>query len=290
MTLEIRRMIPADVEAAADAVVRGGWGDRRAWFTFAAAHPGCDPVVAMDGDEIVGTGVGTPNGPIGWVGTIFVAPGRRGAGLGRALTDHVCAALETAGCRSLVLVATVEGRRLYERMGFDVVDWYATVERDGTGSDGAGGDAAGGHTPDARPILTPFSAADVADAAALDRSATGEDRAHLLAAFAGVPGGLALRDARDGTLRGSLVRAPWGGGATIAPDPEDARIILAARLRTATPGQRVRAGVLASNVSGLAMLHRDGWTDAWTAPRMARGGSVDATLAGIWGQFNHAVG
>ena len=55
-------------------------------------------------------------------------------------------------------------------------------------------------------------------------------------------------------------------------------------------GHRVRAGVLASNEAGLAMLHRDGWTDAWTAPRLARGAPIEAPLSGIWGQFNHALG
>ena len=284
-------MTPADVDPAADAVARGGWGDRRAWFTFATAHPGCGPIVAVDRDGIVGTGVGTANGSVGWVGTIFVTPERRGAGLGRALTDHVCAALEAAGCRSLVLVATDEGRLLYERMGFEVVDRYATVEREGTGSMGDASAADGGaDAPDASRILAPFTATDVPEAAALDRVATGEDRAHLLASFAALPGGLTVRAAADGSLRAFLLRAPWGGGATIAPDLEDARTILAARLRAAAPGHRVRAGVLASNEAGLAMLHGDGWTDAWTAPRMARGAPVDATLASIWGQFNHAVG
>jgi len=291
-------MRPADVDAATAAVLRGDWGDRRSWFAFVAGHARCRPIVAEDDGVIVGTGVGTVNGAVGWVGTVFVVPERRGGGLGRALTERVCADLEAAGCRTLVLVATEAGRRLYERMGFDVVDTYATVEHEATGATGATNATADPGRPrsDASLALAPFTAADVADAAALDRAATGEDRAHLLAAFAGVPGGLALRaigtgtGPGTGTLRGFLVRAPWGGGATIAADPEDARLILDGRLRTAAPGHRVRAGVLASNEAGLAMLHREGWTDAWTAPRMARGDPLGATLSAIWGQLNHALG
>ncbi len=296
--IEIRPMGPADVDAAADALLRGDWGDRRSWFAFAAAHAQCGPVVAVeDGGPIVGTGVGTVNGPVGWVGTIFVAPERRRRGLGRALTDRVCDALTASGCRTLALVATTDGRPLYERMGFEVVDWYATVERDGTGPEwpaGPWGPESDGptdavdHDPATRTIA-PFRAADIADAAALDRAATGEDREHLLAAFAGVPGGLALRSA-DGRLRAFLLRTPWGGGATIAPDPADARLILRARLRAAPAGHRVRAGVLASNEAGLALLRADGWTDAWTAPRLARGAAIDAPLSAIWGQFSHGLG
>ncbi len=307
-------MDPRDVDAAADMVLRGDWGDRRSWFTFAAAHAQCAPVVAVeDGGAIVGTGVGTVNGPVGWVGTIFVAPERRRRGLGRALTEHICSELETVGCRTLVLVATDEGRPLYERMGFLVVDRYVTVEHVGMGwaayprpagdpgpmeepgpTGGPGRTEAGDRDP-AR-TLVPFTALDVAEAAALDRAATGEDRAHLIEAFADVPGGLALRDAphardaREGPLRAFLLRTPWGGGATIAPDPGDARLILTARLRAAAPGHRVRAGVLASNEAGLALLRANGWTDTWTVPRLVRGAAIDATLSAVWGQFSHGLG
>jgi hypothetical protein len=53
----------------------------------------------------------------------------------------------------------------------------------------------------------------------------GEDRHHLLAAFAAPDSTLCL-DRPDGSLGGFVVRAPWGGGATIAPDPDDAMAIL----------------------------------------------------------------
>jgi GNAT superfamily N-acetyltransferase len=280
-------MTPRDVDAATAALLRGDWGDRRSWFEFVASHVQCDALVADDGGEIVGTGVGTRNGSVGWIGTVYVAPERRGAGLGRALTERVCEHLDAAGCRTLVLVATEAGLPLYERMGFGIVGRYATVEHDGVGPEGAGRPEVRGAGPSR--TIVPFRPADVDDAAELDRAATGEDRGHLLAAFAGIPGGLAVRDA-DGRMRGFLVRAPWGAGATIAPDPEDARRILDARLRVAPVGHRVRAGVLASNEAGLAMLHRDGWTDAWTAPRMARGEPIVTPLSAIWGQFNHALG
>ena len=281
-------MRPADVDAATEALLRGDWGERRAWFAFVAGHAGCHPVVAEDDGAIVGTGVGTTNGAVGWVGTIYVVPERRREGLGHALTQRVCDGLEAAGCRTLVLVATDEGRRLYERMGFEVFDRYATLERHATGTGAPEGSAAA--RVDGARAMTAFTRADVPEAAALDRAATGEDRAHLLAAFSEEPGGLALRGGADGRLRGFLCRAPWGGGATIAADPEDARVILAERLRAAERGHRVRAGVLASNEAGLAMLHRDGWTDAWTAPRLARGAPIEAPLSGIRGQFNHALG
>ena len=283
MTVRIRAMTAADVDGATEALLRGDWGDRRSFFAFAVAHPACDAIVAVDGDRIVGTGVGTRNGPVGWVGTIFVDAERRGAGLGTALTERTCDALEAAGCRTLALVATEQGRPLYERMGFTVVDWYVTVERE------APDPAAGAGAAAADRDLAVFGPADVREAASLDRAATGEDREHLLAAFASIPGGLALRDTA-GALRGFVVRAPWGGGATIAPGIAHARLLLSARLAAAQPGHRIRAGTLLSNAAGLAVLAADGWTEAWRAPRLHRGEPIAWDPAAIWGQFNHAIG
>jgi len=117
----VRPMLRDDVVAAADAVRRGDWGDREAFFRFAAAHSNCRPILAERDGEIVGTGVATVSGRVGWVGTIWVAPALRGRGLGRAITEAVIDELEGSGCRTLVLVATDAGRRVYERLGFEIL-------------------------------------------------------------------------------------------------------------------------------------------------------------------------
>ncbi len=114
----LRPLLPEDVDRATEMVLGHGWGVRREWLAFAATHDRCVPLVAESGGgEIVATGVGTANGTAGWVGSIFVAPGHRGGGLGRVITQAIIDRLESAGCRTLVLVATTEGRRLYEGMG-----------------------------------------------------------------------------------------------------------------------------------------------------------------------------
>jgi hypothetical protein len=87
-----------------------------------------------------------------------------------------------------------------------------------------------------------------------------------------------------------MLRAPWGGGATIAPDIDDAVALLDAR-RDAYPADRqIRAGTLLDNERGLARLASDGWTEAWRAPRLVRGEPLTWQPTAIWGQFNHALG
>ena len=207
----IRPMTPADVEPASAAMLLGDFGNRNLQLAFSASHPGCRAFVADADGAIVGTGIATINGLAAWIGTVWVEPSFRRRGLGLALTQAAIDAADVAGCRTLVLVATSAGRPLYERMGFAVQTEYRIVEAPGLGPEGG--------TPD--PRIRPFHPDDLPAMAALDQAATGEDRAHLLAAFATPASARCLVDPFGG-VRGFVVRAPWGGGATIVPDPDDA--------------------------------------------------------------------
>lgn len=272
----IRSMTQADVPALADAILRQHWGDRRVNLEFLAVHPQARPFVADVEGEVVGTGVLCVNGAVGWIGTVWVEPAWRRRGIARALTQATLDAADEAGCRTLVLVATSEGRPLYEQLGFEVQTSYRILE------------AAGAAGP-ADPRIRPFAVGDLDAIVALDRAATGEDRAHLLRAFAS-PETARVLDGADGAIAGFMVRAPWGGGATIAPRLDDAVTILDARRAAAGGRKPVRAGLLEENLAGLERLAADGWTESWSAPRLVRGDSMDWDPTAIWGQFNFAIG
>ena len=274
----IRPMLPADVAAAADAVRRGDWGDREAFFRFATGHPSCHPILAERDGEIVGTGVATVSGRVGWVGTIWVAPALRSRGLGRTLTEEVIEELEGSGCRTLVLVATGAGRPVYERLGFEILTHDHALVASGLG--------AGRHRAVADPSVRRFAPTDDLDAAAaLDRWATGEDRRHILATCDGWVVGRA-----PGEVTAFTLRSPFGGVATVARDASHALRLFDLRRREAGPEGRVRAGGLDENAGGLERLVAEGWTEIWSGPRMSRGEPLDWTPTGIWSQFNHALG
>jgi len=274
----IRPMTRADVGAATDAILRASWGDRRTWFEFATTQPECRPIVAEIEGRLVGTGVGTANGRAGWVGTIWVHPDHRGAGLGRALTQAVIDGLEAAGCRTLLLVATDQGLPLYERMGFELQTRYRILEA--AGLDGTAADS--------DPGVRAFEAADLAAVVDLDRWASGEDREHAIRRFASAATAKVLEV--EGTVRGFVIRAPWGGGATVATEPADAMRILEARRLASGPAGRVRVGLVEENAAGLAALEAAGLVPIWSAPRLIRGEPLDWHPEWIWGQFNHAMG
>jgi GNAT superfamily N-acetyltransferase len=277
MAPTLRPMTRADVDAATELILGNDWGVRREWLEFATSQPACIPIVAEADGEIVGTGVGTANGPVGWVGTIFIAPDRRGHGLGREITQAIINRLESAGCRSLVLVATREGRQLYERMGFDVQTQYRILQ------------AIGLPPADQADDVRAFEAADLLALERLDREGTGEDRAHAIRRLADGETAKVVAGA-EGDIDGFVIRAPWGGGATIARSAEAALRIVTARRRAAGPEGRVRVGLLDENVEGLARLTEVGFRLTWSAPRMVRGEALTWHPDWIWGQFNHAMG
>jgi ribosomal protein S18 acetylase RimI-like enzyme len=281
----IRPMTPADVDRTADAMLREGWGDRRIKMRFVAEHPHCVPLIAEVDGAVIGTAVATINGPVAWIGTIWVDPAWRRRGLGRALTVATMDAGEAAGCTAYVLVATKAGQPLYEGLGFELQTWYHIKEAPGIAPDPPVVSA----TATPRQVVRRYRATDLPAMAALDRAATGEDRRHLINAFAS-PGTALCVERADGSLGGFVVRAPWGGGATIAPDPDDAMAVLRARRLVAGPDKRVRAGLLAENEAGLERLAADGWVDVWQGPRMVLGSIPDWAPDAIWGQFDHAVG
>ena len=170
--LTIRPLCESDFESAIAAISEVGWGGLRAHFSLYLSDTYCFPFVAEVEGEIVGTAVGIRKGSVGWIGHVIVCQRWRGRGIGRALTETALTRLNSIGCRSLLLIATDLGRPVYERLGFRAESAYVQMR---------------GPTLDRPPVdgrLRRLEAADLPAVCALDRAASGEDRARHLAAFA----------------------------------------------------------------------------------------------------------
>jgi len=265
-------------------ILRHDWGVRRDFLAFATSQPACAPMVVESEGAIVGTGIGTANGPVGWIGTIFLAPEWRGHGFGRAITQAIIDRLESAGVRTFVLVATADGRRLYEKMGFEVQTRYRILEAPGVLALAARPSPAG--TPR---MVRPFRPTDLAAMLRLDGAGTGEDRGHIIRRFASHETAMVVPGPHGG-LDGFVIRAPWGGGATVARSFGAAMALIDERRLRAGAAGRVRVGLLQDNEDGMARLAAAGFAPQWAAPRMVRGAPMTWRPEWIWGQFNHAIG
>jgi GNAT superfamily N-acetyltransferase len=276
-TALIRPMRPADVVPAGDIMRRGEWGERTTFLAWAVGNPSCHPLVADLGGRILGTGIATAYGPVGWVGMIFVDQDSRGQGLGRALTRAVIDDLEARGCRTLLLIATDRGRPLYEREGFAVQTEHRRFAAPGSDETGP------------VEVVLQFRPQMLKAMIALDREANGEDRAPVLRALAS-PEATRIAVGRDGSVRGFLLRGPWGGAALVAPDPDDAVRLLDWRRRRAGPAGRVVAGLPGLNAAGRDRLVVDGWVEEPGGTRMIRGAPLNWRPEFVWGQLNGALG
>ncbi|HEY3165374.1 MAG TPA: GNAT family N-acetyltransferase [Candidatus Limnocylindrales bacterium] len=275
----IRPMTPDDAAQAADLLRRHDFGERLDFFAWALGRPSIRVLVLEDATGIVGTGVASAHGTVGWVGVIFVMPGRRGSGLGRRMTRAVLDELEARDCRTQVLIASPMGRPIYEREGFTVLDRQVRFAIDGLPPDDGPLD----------PSVRGFQLEDRAAIETLDRHATGEDRRAVLGDLV-TPESTLVALGPDGSVAGYLARAPWRGGALIAPDPADALRLLEHRRRSTGPGHKAGAGVLASNEAGRAALRAAGWEEDLGGMRMIRGEPLVWHPNAIFGQFNGALG
>lgn len=98
---------------------------RELWMSAPPART----VVAVDGDEVLGTAKMGPNhmGPARHIAnaSFMVAPGHGGRGVGRALGEHVLERARADGYRAMQFNAVVETNTravaLWQSLGFDIV-------------------------------------------------------------------------------------------------------------------------------------------------------------------------
>lgn len=276
--LDIRDMAPADIDAAVTLYKSGGWEERRSFLETVMANPSCRVLVGERDGVVVATGMGTINGPVGWVGSIFVDSTLRRHGYGRAMTDAVCERLDAAGCTTQALIASEYGKPLYEKMGFRIDGWYQILESLPL-------DAA--PIPLAGTSLRPMLPTDIDRVGELDRRATGEDRRGLLGSLVG---GAWLLES-DKELLGFLIQILPDSAAVVAPDPEDGACLLDllrhlgnGRVRT------VRAAKPKGNEDGQLLLESRDWGPTFAAPRMLRGKSIDWEPTLIWSVLGFSFG
>ncbi len=277
----LRPMTPADVDAAVSLARAQGWRDRRRLYDFVLRVSTCQPLVGLLGERVIATGLATANGPVGWLGSLVVDAAFRGRGIGRAMTEELCARLRASGCVTLSLEATDEGRPMYERMGFRQITSYHQLEAERLADPPA--------LPDGATVRR-LEPADLPAVCELDRQATAEDRHVALAVLAQIADGWVLE--RSGAPCGFLLPAERAYGAVVAPRFDDGLYLLDLHrhIIPADAGAHVRAGIADEHSEGWRELQARGWRETWRAPRLILGPAPDWRPDWIWGQINSAMG
>jgi GNAT superfamily N-acetyltransferase len=265
----IAPLADSDLDAGIEVLRRAGFGAAVGHLlVYPLESPHGEVLSAVDpAGTLVGVACCASFGVSGWIGALAVAPDARRRGLGTALTQASIDWLRDRGAATVSLYATPEGRPVYERMGF-------VAEGPSTAWSGTGGAR---RDVDVRRLTE----ADRAAIAALDRAATGEDRAAVLDALVPLNG---LGAVRDGRLAGYCVASPWGSGAAIlADDPASGVALMAASASDPGPGTIIVPD--ANAPAGKALRHW-GFQRYNSAERMRLGPALDWHAERQFGQFN----
>lgn len=232
---------PEHIEEAAALSRETRWPHRREdWVLLLGISQG---VVALAAGRVVGTALCTPfDANLAAINMIIVGEGQRGRGLGRRLMQAV---MNIAGDRTMRLVATEDGRRLYQKLGF-VADGQI-VQHQGIAN----------ATPEPEGVMW-ASRANHAEIAALDRQAFGADRGALFAHILPLARTAMIRG--QGRLLGFAVCRPFGHGYVIGPMAalrlDDAKQLAAAQIAS-HPNTFLRVDVHAESGFGAWLAEQE---------------------------------
>lgn len=222
----IRRLQPEDLSAALRLTRAEQWSHRlEDWqFHYRLAHGWA---VCDDDGVLLGTASWWSYGEQhGSVGLVVVDRAQQGKGIGRQLMETI---IDDAGSRSLQLIATRAGLKLYQRCGFREVG--SIEQRQGTLSSSTLPAPAG------RISFRAAIADDFEALAILDAAAFGAPRIDLIRQLLAEATGLVAT--LDGHLAGFAMKRQSGRGTLIGPvvaDTESLAIALVAQTLTSTTG------------------------------------------------------
>ncbi|MBW4050032.1 MAG: GNAT family N-acetyltransferase [Proteobacteria bacterium] len=236
-----RRMQPEDLAEGLRLTQAESWSYRLEDWSF-HFRLGNGWVACDAGGQVLGTALWWPYGEqFATVGLVVVDRHHQGKGIGLRLMNAV---MEDAGGRSLQLVATRAGMRLYEQCGFR--EHGAICQYQGMAT------AATLPLQAGTAILGAVTSTDLATIAHWDANAFGTDRTSVLAAV--LAGGEGVLASRHGHLAGYALAREAGRGTTIGPvvaEDETLAIEMVARLL-----QR-RSGIIRLDVPADATVLRE---------------------------------
>lgn len=148
MPPKIRRLTPSDLPFCTALVMQAGWNQLdNDWLRAMALNPeGC--FLAESDGVPVATTTTCRFGTIAWIAMVLVDESARNRGIGQLIVGHAVQYLESIGMETIRLDATVFGKGLYEKLGFEAE--YELIRFTGTKA------AADESLPTAFPVTSPY--------------------------------------------------------------------------------------------------------------------------------------
>jgi GNAT superfamily N-acetyltransferase len=144
------------------------WSDILVYMRFYIDSSFCKPFKFVLGNKIIGTGAILMHQNSAWLAHIIVDPDYRNKGIGAFITESLIANLQKNGCKTILLIASVLGEPVYQKLGFKKECEYLFFKNEEyniTGSENK--------------LIKDITTEDFQDVLNLDKKASGEDRSVL---------------------------------------------------------------------------------------------------------------
>jgi len=224
--------------------------------------------------------VGAVNyGPFAYLGMMAVTQEAQHRGIGRALLEEIIARLDDQGVPLILLDATLSGKPLYLRAGFQIDDQVRQFTRQKET-----------FLPSPSKQVRQMTTADITPVADADQPIFGARRERVLAAFLEDYPERGIVFETDGKIEGFVIAQEQRIGPWTAKRLEVAQSLLQAALRlpfAAAP----KVLIPTCNQAGAAMLVQNGFVLQNTLDHMRRGGEINPLQRDqIYGQASFALG
>jgi len=276
--MTIRVMEKADVEFAAALTADEGWYyTPRELDLMRRLDP--EGSFIFEDDERLGFATCVTYGRTGVLGHLVVSKKGRGRKIGESLLNAAMNYMTSRGARSILLYATKEGVRLYQKHGFAVRDEIFCAHLNLQSQ----------HRRDQSRQCVPLSKSDLAEVTEIDRTLFGDNRRLLLDALFDEGPMHAFKMVRDGRIMGYVMARHDHVGYDLGPwtcmtgDPKDAQALFWTALSTLEEGT-IYMGSFMKNQEALKIVNEVPIVRSWKIPLMIRGeGRYNADIGNLFG-------
>jgi GNAT superfamily N-acetyltransferase len=230
-------------------------------------------------DKPAGTVGAVHYGPFAYLGMMAVTRQAQHRGIGRALLEQIIAQLDERGVPVILLDATLSGKPLYLRSGFEAEDQVRQfVRMDWT------------PISSSSPFVRPLSPGDLPAVVEFDQLIFGARREAVIREYLNDFSERAFVFEKEGIISGFLIAQEQKIGPWTAADLESAQGLLETALSLPF-GDPPKVLIPTSNQAGAALLVRNGFILQSTLDHMRRGGSENPIKREqVFGQASFALG
>jgi N-acetylglutamate synthase-like GNAT family acetyltransferase len=167
-SIKISQIESADLEAVKELQPKD-WSDILVYMRFYINSSFCKPFKFVLDNKIVGTGAILKHKDSAWLAHIIVHPDYRNRGMGAFITRSLIEGLQSNECKTILLIASVLGEPVYQKLGFKrECDYLFFKNEENT------------IMPSENKLIKDISPEDFSKVLDLDKKASGEDRSVLL--------------------------------------------------------------------------------------------------------------